>query len=295
MKFMFFTKLRTAHISSLVVLAVVGAGNVLAQQNGEAKPLDLPKEVGKSVVIDIPDVPAGAKKLEFVMVPGLGKIKPFLIGKYEVTQGQYQALMHTNPSTFKTGPDYPVEQMSWQDATDFCAQLTNVLPAAARMKISFRLPTDEEWSVAVCLPEETGSTPEAKSGKIKKIFPWGIGWPPPKSGGNYADSISRNVPGGNDGTPFTPGSYDGFANTAPVGSYPPNVFGLYDMGGNVWEWCEDWLDDEMNIRVVRGGAFFTTSESQIISSYRGRPPIVRNYASGFRVRLVVASTERAVK
>src|SRR6185436_19422275 len=107
------------------------------------------------VVIEIPGLPPGAKKLEFVMVPGLGNVQPFLLGKYEVTQGQYESLMHTNPSTFKKGPDYPVEQMSWQDAKDFCERLKTVLPAEWRSKITFRLPTDEEWSVAVGLPEET--------------------------------------------------------------------------------------------------------------------------------------------
>jgi formylglycine-generating enzyme required for sulfatase activity len=74
-----------------------------------------------------------------------------------------------------------------------------------------------------------------------------------------------------------------------VGSFPPNSFGLYDLGGNVWEWCEDWVDDKKNVRVVRGAAHFTTSENQIISSYRGRPPVARNFASGFRVRLEMAS------
>jgi len=63
---------------------MVGTGTLLAQKNGEQKALDLPKEVGQSVVIDIPGLPAGARKLEFVMVSGLGKVKPFLLGKYEV-------------------------------------------------------------------------------------------------------------------------------------------------------------------------------------------------------------------
>jgi hypothetical protein len=285
MKFMFRTKVRTARVSCMALLAVASAGALLAQKDSEEKTLVLPTEVGKSVTIDIPGLPAGAKKLEFVMVPGLGDVKPFLLGKYEITQGQYEALMRTNPSTFKKGPDYPVEQMSWQDSKDFCARLETVLPAELRAKIRFRLPTDVEWSVAVGLPEESGRIPQAKSGKIKKVFPWGTEWPPPTNAGNYSDSTSQKV----NRAALVPGGHDGFADTAPVGSFPPNQFGLYDMGGNVWEWCEDWVDDEMNVRVVRGAAHFTTSESQIISSYRGRPPIVRNYASGFRVRLEVVA------
>src|SRR5204862_8092633 len=81
---------------------------------------ELPKEPGKSVIIKLPGLPATATNLEFVLVPGLGSVKPFLLGKYEVTQGQYQALMATNPSSFKYGPNYPVEEMAWQDAKDFC-------------------------------------------------------------------------------------------------------------------------------------------------------------------------------
>src|SRR5258707_5905023 len=89
---------------------------------------ELPKEPGKNVIIEIPGLPEKAKKLEFVLVPGLGTVKPFLLGKYEVTQGQYEAVMGKNPSTFKNGPDYPVEQMSWHDAKDFCAILNAALP-----------------------------------------------------------------------------------------------------------------------------------------------------------------------
>jgi len=244
---------------------------------------ELPKEPGKSVIIEIPGLPEKAKKLEFVVVPGLGKVKPFLLGKYEVTQGQYEAITGKNPSTFKKGPDYPVEQMSWQDAKDFCAQLNSSLPKTEQTNLNFRLPTDEEWSIAVGLPEEFGRIPQDKSNKIK-TYPWGTEWPPPNTAGNYADESYAEKQGGSGGIP---GFNDGFADTSPVGSFPQNAFGLCDMAGNVWEWCEDWIDDEMNIRVVRGAAFFTAGKGQIYSSYRGRPPMLRNFASGFRLRLQV--------
>src|ERR1041384_3205602 len=252
------TKSWASALSSLALVAVVTLGTLLAQKNDEAKPFILPTEVGKTIVIDIPGLPPTAKKLEFVLIPGLGKVKPFLLGKYELTQGQYEAVMHTNPSTFKKGPDYPVEQTSWQDAKDFCARLKTVLPTELQAKISFRLPTDEEWSVAVGLPEEFGRIPADKSRKIKNVYPWGSEWPPPTNAGNYADSINKKKYG----AAFVAGIHDGFADTAPVGSFPPNQYGLYDMGGNVWEWCEDWIDDEENIRVVRGAAFFPTSPSE---------------------------------
>src|SRR3954464_13598895 len=81
---------------------------------------DPPKEPGKSLIVKLPGLPQNATNLEFVLVPGLGAVKPFLLATYEVTQGQYQSLMATNHSTSKYGPNYPVEEMAWQDAKDFC-------------------------------------------------------------------------------------------------------------------------------------------------------------------------------
>jgi formylglycine-generating enzyme required for sulfatase activity len=244
---------------------------------------ELPGEVGKSVAIEIAGLPAGATKLEIVLVPGRGEIKPFLLGKFEVTQGQYEALMGKNPSTFKKGPDYPVEQMSWQDAKDFCAVLNSNLPAGSRM--SFRLPTDEEWSIAVGLPQEIEGTLKQKSNKIKDVYPWGTNWPPPNTAGNYSDESNREKY--DTRMSYVPVLDDGFADTSPVGSFPPNKAGLYDMGGNVWEWGEDFVDEAKNIRVVRGAGWFTHSKSQLLSAYRGIPP-TRNFASGFRVKLDAA-------
>jgi formylglycine-generating enzyme required for sulfatase activity len=241
---------------------------------------ELPREIGKGVAIEIRGLPVGATKLEVIMVPGRGVIKPFLLGKYEVTQGQYEAVMGRNPSTFKNGPDYPVEQMSWQDAKDFCAQLNTNLPAGAKM--SFRLPTDEEWSIAVGLPEEIAGTLKQKSNKIRNVYPWGTNWPPTGTAGNYSDASNRKKYEAR--MSYVPDLDDGFADTSPVGSFPPNKAGLYDMGGNVWEWCEDFVDEAKNIRVVRGAGWFTHSQSQLLSAYRGIPP-TRNFASGFRVLL----------
>src|SRR6185436_5292146 len=123
---------------------------------------ELPKEPGKSVIIKLPGLPEAATNLEFVLVPGLGSVKPFLLGRHEVTQGQYQALMATNPSTFKHGPNYPVEEMAWQDAKDFCLKFNASLTPEDKARVQLRLPLDAEWSIAVGLPEEGPGTPQEK-------------------------------------------------------------------------------------------------------------------------------------
>jgi formylglycine-generating enzyme required for sulfatase activity len=250
---------------------------------------DLPKEVGQSVAVDISGLPRGARKLEMVRVPGRGEVKPFLIGRYEVTQGQYEAVMRTNPCAFRYGPNHPAEMMSWNDAKDFCAQLNAALPGRPQGKLTFRLPTDAEWSLAVGLPEESGSTPSRKSKKIKDVYPWGTGWPPPTGAGNYGDATAREKYGTNSWVSSIPGYQDGYADTAAVGSFASNQFGIYDLGGNVWEWCEDWIDSAQKTRVCRGASWFDNNPGHILSSYRGRYPGIRNAASGFRVVLEEAS------
>ena len=184
--------------------------------------------------------------------------------------------MGKNPSCFKSGPDYPVEQVSWDEAEEFCAKLTAGLPDLLKDKCAFRLPTDAEWSLAVGLPEENGSTPAEKDGRIQDVFPWGSLWPPPVRSGNY-----------NGGDAFP----DGYRWTAPVGSFQANQHGLYDLGGNVWEWCEDWYNDKQQYRVVRGASWNCNFPSILLSSDRSLyPPGDRVNEVGLRV--VVGMTSR---
>src|SRR5947199_658804 len=79
----------------IALLVLIGVSSLLAQKLTSDAPSKLPARVGEMVTIQIPGLPAGAKKLEFIMVPGLGGVQPFLLAKYEVTQGQYEAVMHT--------------------------------------------------------------------------------------------------------------------------------------------------------------------------------------------------------
>ena len=241
------------------------------------------------VQIAIPGLPKGALPLEFVPM-SLGA-KRFLMSKYEVTQAQYQTLMRTNPSEFRHTQDCPVENVSWNNAQDFCRRLAESLGRGAAgwpEGLALRLPTDEEWSLAVGLDHESGSTPLEKDGKIKDHYPWGSQWPPPAQAGNYCDqAFAVDHPGWT----VIEGYEDGYADTAPVGSFTPNQFGLYDMGGNVWEWCEDYYDPATKLsRVLRGASWANHGSENLLSSARNYyPPIYRYGNIGFRIVLAGAA------
>ena len=182
---------------------------------------------------------------------------------------------------FKQGPDHPVVNVTWEDAMAFCTWLTTherglgVLPA----RVSYRLPTDLEWSTAVGLGNEPGNTPEQKKGKIK-VYPWGLGWPPPAGAGNYCGEETK---GGRSSWPVIAGYNDGYARTSPVGAFPPNRYGLHDMGGNVWQWCEDWHNASRFRRVLRGASWLNEHpDDLLLSNRRDDSPSSRRDNYGFR-------------
>jgi formylglycine-generating enzyme required for sulfatase activity len=147
--------------------------------------------------------------------------RPFYLGVYPVTQAQYQAIMRTNPSHFSpAGPmkskvsrtdtsDFPVEHVTWHEAVDFCRRL-GLRAAERRAGRSYRLPTEVEWEYA-CRGGASVSSPYIWGGDISRAQ------------ANFRDGGSRKR-----------------ARPSGVGSHPANGFGLYDMAGNVWEWCSDW-------------------------------------------------------
>ncbi|PZR75292.1 MAG: hypothetical protein DLM52_08020, partial [Chthoniobacterales bacterium] len=153
------------------------------------------------------------------------------------------------------------------------------------------LPTDAEWSAAVGLANETGATPEARDGAIRNEYPWGRQWPPPSSGaGNYADKSARRR-----GGTVIENYADNFAQTSPAGSFRPNALGIYDLGGNVWEWCEDGYKGGGSGRdwgVLRGGSWATSSRTELQSSYRNVVDRAeRDVIYGFRCVLVSGTGE----
>ncbi len=182
--------------------------------------------------------------------------------------------------------DHPVVSVNWDDAQAFCAWLSK------KEGRSYRLPTDEEWSFAVGIGQDEkrtkDTTPEMLVGKISNVFPWGTQLPPPQGAGNYADT-TRNEKTGD--KRFIQNYTDGFATTAPVMSFKSNKLGLYDLGGNVWEWCEDWYDNAQKERVLRGGSWFDHDHRFHLSAFRhhGTPGNRRNIG-GFRVVVETGSS-----
>jgi formylglycine-generating enzyme required for sulfatase activity len=184
-----------------------------------------------------------------------------------------------NQPGFDQGPTHPVVGVNWVDAEAFCSWLTKREHAnkVLSAELYYRLPTDTEWSVAVGLDHEAGTTPREKSGKITGIFPWGTQWPPPRGAGNYAGKEAQNR------VPFAVASVyeDNWIFTSPVGSFDANKYGLYDMGGNVWQWCEDSHDSTGDSRVLRGGSWDDTVDighQQLLSSYRGHVSLIGRFA-----------------
>ena len=226
------------------------------------------EDLGKGIKLDLVLIPAGKFKMGD---PGADHevtlTKPFYMGKYEVTQEQYEAVMGINPSIRNKGVKLPVTDVSWEDCQDFIKKLN------AKTKGGYRLPTEAEWEYAC----RAGTTTSYSFGH--KITP---------QDANYEDSkIGKSV---------------------AVGSYKPNAFGLYDMHGNVFEWCEDWfgvypagaVTDPKGpapgiYRWMRGGAFAYPDWSAGSSS-RGHydVPSKRNAYLGFRLARTVDNKVEAV-
>jgi ankyrin repeat protein/beta-lactamase regulating signal transducer with metallopeptidase domain len=233
----------------------------------------------------------------FIKATGRNMDNKMMCFNRELKQGVWEGYNWKNPG-FTQGPNHPVVGVNWEDAVAFCKWLTEkerkegILPLGR-----YRLPSDLEWSAAVGLIKEKGSTPEEKREK-EGVYPWGEQWPPPKGAGNYADMTTKKKYKSNV-LQTIEGYDDGFAETAPVGSFNPNLYGLYDMGGNVLEWCGYWVSADVDeYRALRGASWSQGDQnvqghvSTLLSSYRIGVPLSRaaspeNRGSciGFRVVL----------
>jgi hypothetical protein len=215
--------------------------------------------------------------MKFVRVPGTNA----LFSIWDTRVQDYEAFVKATGRTwqkpsFSQASKHPAVNVTWKDAKAFCEWLTQDERKEGRLSTReiYRLPTDAEWSAAVGLKAETGRTPDERSKQIGGIYPWGKEWPPPKGAGNYNRSL--NV--------------DEHEKTSPVGSFRANEFGLYDMGGNVWQWCEDWYESSEQSRVERGGSWRDRGPGHLLSSYRDHDtPDTRDDHTGFRCVLVAES------
>jgi len=210
--------------------------------------------------------------------------KAFYLGLYEVTQSQYTKIMGENPSHFSSKgggkkqvldrdtSDFPVERVSWNDAVAFCKKLS------ARESKTYRLPTEAEWEYA-CRGGTRGvfHTGDKFYSKLANI-----------------NGLSYSSYGTSEAGPF-------YRCTVPGGEYQRNAFGLFDMHGNVQEWCADWYREgyyakspkedpqgpaEGTERVLRGGAWPSSAKACRCAARNHLPPEDRTYTTGFRVVLV---------
>jgi formylglycine-generating enzyme required for sulfatase activity len=197
----------------------------------------------------------------------LVRIQPFFMGKYPVTQAQYQAIIGKNPSNFK-GDDRPVEQVTWHDAVEFCARLSQ------KTGRQYRLPSEAEWEYA------------CRAGTTTPFY--------------FRETITPELANYDGNYIYGSGSKGKYRQkTTNVGSFKPNNFGLYDMHGNVWEWCADhwhgnydgaptdgsaWIEGgDASRRVLRGGSW-DYNPVYCRSAYRGHlNPDFAYYYIGFRV------------
>ena len=227
--------------------------------------------------------------------------RPFFISVNEVTNKEFAEFRANHDSGASVHPSLaadnnPVANVTWEDAIEYCnwlSQREGRTPAYKRefgkwaavypLTDGYRLPTEAEWALAIRYAGQ----------REPKKFPWGAAWPPPKESGNYADrSAIELVPS------ILPAYDDGYPSTAPVGSFKPNAIGIYDGGGNVAEWVNDYytvptpglstpvVDPTGPARgtshVIRGSSWRHAGQSELRLSYRGfgseaRPDV------GFRI------------
>ncbi|WP_414586406.1 SUMF1/EgtB/PvdO family nonheme iron enzyme [Scytonema sp. PCC 10023] len=206
------------------------------------------EDLGNNVTLEMVEIPAGSFKMG--SPPGeqgrsqnegpqhTVNVPSFFMGKFEVTQEQYQPVMGKNPSKFE-GAKRPVETVSWNDAVEFCKKLSQ------KTGRTYRLPSEAEWEYAA----RAGTTTPFHFGET-------VTTELANYDGNYTYASAPK------------GKYR--EQTTEVGSFPPNAFGLYDMHGNVWEWSADtwhdsyerapvdgkaWIDNNNPFRVLRGGSW----------------------------------------
>ena len=228
-------------------------------------------DLGSGTTLELLEIPAGSFLMgtpktdqEYFLDEKQSRAKidkPFYLGKTEVTQAQWSALMEKNPSFFQ-GETLPVECVTWQEAVLFCERLTAHERAAGRLPkgMKFSLPTEIQWEYAC----RAGTQTRFSFGDNETDLPFH---------GNVSETL---------------------AGTSVVGSFRPNAWGFYDMHGNVWEWCADTYSrvagertqgNASAGRVRRGGDWSCEARECRSANRAGYVPGLRNRGTGFRVAL----------
>ncbi|MGK7921304.1 MAG: formylglycine-generating enzyme family protein [Trichodesmium sp.] len=246
---------------------------VMTENLGNGVSLEMVKIPAGRYFMGSPDTEAGRRGREspqhYVDVP------EFFVGKYPVTQAQWQAVMGNNPSSFK-GANRPVEKVSWNNATEFCQKLSEITGK------KYSLPSESQWEYAC---------------RARTTTPFYFGETITSELANYNGNYTyADVP---------KGIYR--EETTDVGIFPPNAFGLYDMHGNVWEWCADdrhdnyegaptggsaWLDGNETVSPLRGGSWISYPSycrSAVRNIFYRRDN--QNYIFGFRIVFYGGKTE----
>ena len=179
---------------------------------------------------------------------GGSDMEAFYIGKYPVTQKQWKAIMESNSGN-TTEDNYPVQAVSWDEAQNFIGKLCR------KTKKNYRLPTEAEWEYA------------AKGGNISQGYEY--------AGSNDINKVAWYI--GNSGDDVN-----------PAGSKAPNELGIYDMSGNVWEWCRDIPGNDTSLRILRGGSHHDSERNCTIENNRHRQKPNVHY-NNFGFRLVISS------
>jgi formylglycine-generating enzyme required for sulfatase activity len=259
---------------SFEVVTTDARGNITNRRNASAKYFT--EDLGNGVTLEMVEILGGT----FIMGSPKSEAKrgsnegpqhqvtvpSFYMGKYELTQVQYEAIIGTNPSNFK-GDNRPVERVSWNNAVEFCKKLSQ------KTGKKYRLPSEAEWEYAC----RAGTTTPFYFGE--SITPDLVNYD-----GNYTYASAPK------------GKYR--RQTTDVGTFPPNSFGLYDMHGNVWEWCQDDYKNDYINAPTDGSALTSPSRSAKLlrgGSWLDYPDFCRsafrnayyldnfNYYIGFRV------------
>ena len=260
--------MRNVTIGCLMLFAMAGTGCSETKE----PPTTLAVDLDGGVKLDLVLIPAGSFTMgdapahKHIPAHKVTITKPFYLGKYEVTQEQWEAVMGSNPSHFKS-PKNPVEQVSWDDCQQFLVKL-NAKSGGQGSK--FVLPTEAQWEYA-CRAGSTGKFCFGGDETQLSEYAW-----------YYENSGNR---------------------THPVGEKQPNAWGLYDMHGTIWEWCQDWYGDygaeavddpngptKGSIRVYRGGSWNSSATLCRSAYHSGFQPFNRFNRLGFRVATVPSAS-----